>query len=82
MRGFPLHIHGPFIDKGFVFAPGATNFGVHDDLRMRKEDVEIERSIFIFVTKITSFVVSFRKGRVYGFEVDEGFIDGVDEILG
>ena len=64
-----------------MFTPGAADFHVHDDLRGREKDVEVEGSVFVFVTKITAFIVSFHEGSVYGFEVDERFIDGVDEIL-
>ena len=36
-----MPIHRPFIFEGFVFAPGATDFCVHDDFGMREEDVEV-----------------------------------------
>ena len=62
-----MPIHGPFVDKGFVFAPCAAYFRVHDDFGMRKEDVKVEGPVFIFVTKIISFVMGFRKRGVHRF---------------
>ena len=76
-----MSVHRPFIFKGFVFAPSATDFGVHDDFGMREEDVEVKGSMFIFVTKIIAFVVSFLEDGIDGFEINEGLVDGVDEVL-
>ena len=76
-----MPIHGPFIDKGFMFAPCAANLRVHNDFRMGKEEVEVKQSVFVFVTKSISFVVGFHKRGVHGFEVDEGFVNRVNEIL-
>ena len=42
-----------------MFAPGATDFGVHNDFGVGEEDVKIKGSMFVFVTKINSFVMSF-----------------------
>ena len=64
-----------------MFAPGATDFRIHDDFGMGKEDVEVKGSIFIFVTKIISYVMGLREHGVYWLEIDEGFIDGVDKVL-
>ena len=76
-----MPIHGPFIDQGFMLVPGAADFRVHNDFRVREKDIEVEGAILIFVTQITTFVVSFREGGVYRFEIDEGFVDGTDKIL-
>ena len=76
-----MPVHRPFILKGLMFAPGAADFSVHDDFGMREEDAEIEGSMFVFVMKVTSFIKGFLECGVHGFKVDEGFVNGVDEIL-
>ena len=76
-----MPVHGPFVNQGFVSAPGTADLGVHDDFGMREENVEVEGSMFIFVTKVVAFVVSFFEGGVDRFEVNEGLVDWIDEVL-
>ena len=75
-------IRGPVICKGFVFAPSAANLGVEDNFGMREEDIEVKGTMFIFVAKGGVFIESFCESGVNWFEVDEGFINRIDEVLG
>ena len=46
-----IPVHGPFIYKGFMFAPRASDLGVQNDFRVREENVKVEGSVFIFIAK-------------------------------
>ena len=74
-------IHGPFIDQRLVFAPGATNLGVEDDLGMREKDIEIEGAILEFVAEGRAFDKGLGKHGINRFEVDKRLIYRVDEVL-
>ena len=64
-----------------MLAPGTADLRVHDDFGMIKENVEVEGAMLIFVLKVITFVVSLFEGGVDRFEVNEGLVDGIDEVL-